>query len=237
MPPNLSHSPQSTIGSAGYGRPWSPSSQNYAPSPRTHSAHGSVSAGPHRRSTLGYQPYPPQLSPTAMGAYSPSYAMGHWMPQHSPQPLEIIEYTGTGFHHLLDQSTSIVERHQQRPEDMGMMQAPESISQSTLAQRRLQRGGSYTYGDHPGSSPLQSPVSASMGGTPRDEVYGGLIYQPLPSQTTQHIHGRSMSAANLRSGAPQVQSHAAPPYSPQTSEHSQSVSSNQGFVSPRTRSR
>lgn len=244
----MAHSPQSTISATAYGRPWSPTSQNYTPSPRTHSAHASMSAGVHRRSTLGFQPYP-QLSPTALGQYSPSYPMGQWLPQHSPQSMEVMDtYTGTGFHHLLDQPPAIGAR-QSRPEDMGMMQTPETIAQSSIAQRRLYRGGSYTYGEHHGTPPLQSPLATSSGSSkdygspgmiPRDEPYGGLIYQPIPDQTNPQVHGRSMSATNLRS-APQLQqggashiTHSAPPFSPQSSEHSQSVSSNQGFVSPQS---
>lgn len=204
-----------------------------------------MSAGAHRRSTLGFQPYP-QLSPTSMGQYSPSYPMGHWLPQHSSQSMEVMEtYTGTGFHHLVDPSPAISGR-QSRPEDMGMMPAPETIAQSSIAQRRLYRGGSYTYGEHYGTPPLQS-LAASAGSTsndymspgmiPRDEAYGGLIYQPISDQANPQMHGRSMSATNLRSPSQLQQSHIAhsgPPFSPQSSEHSQSVSSNPGFVSPQS---
>ncbi len=206
-----------------------------------------MSAGGHRRSTLGFQPYP-QLSPTSMGQYSPSYPMGHWMPQLSSKSMEVMEtYTGTGFHHLVETSPAIGGR-QSRPEDMGMMQTPETITQSSIQQRRLYRGGSYTYGEHHGTPPLQSPLATSTGSTsndymspgtmPRDEAYGGLIYQPISDQANPHIHGRSMSATNLHSASQLQQggashiAHSAPPFSPQSSEHSQSASSNPGFVSP-----
>ena len=182
VPNNASHSSPGTIGSPGYGanRPWTPT---YGTSPRTH--------GAHRRSTPGYHPYasPTQPSPTGgTGTYSPGFMMGPWM-QQQPSPGDVMEnYSGTGYHHLVD-PTSVSGRGGR---NMGM-ESPGMMGQSTLAQRRLQREGSYTYGaETQGTSPLPSPLMISAGIPssrgyssspsllPRDESpYGKMMYAPL----------------------------------------------------------
>ena len=141
VPQSISHSaPGTTIASPGYTRSWSPTGTG---SPRGYTSMNAA----HRRSTQGYHPYAQsQPSPTGMG-YSPSsaYVVGSpWMqqqPQQSPQ--DIAEsYAGTGFHHLLDPTTSVQAR---RSTTDGGLESPSLMTQSSLAQRRLfQREGSYT---------------------------------------------------------------------------------------------
>jgi hypothetical protein len=125
-----------------------------------------------------YTPYP-QLSPTHL-PYTPGYVMGTWIPPESPQQDINETYTGTGYHHLVDQPMS-------RQADT-MRQDGSVISPSTLAQRRLYRGNSYTFGT--GLPSLQSPAS------PREDAfYGRIAYAPLPINP-QSGHSHSMSATN-----------------------------------------
>ena len=170
------------LGSPGYGRPWSPSSAQYVTSPRQ-AVHGPLSAGGTR-----YNPYP-QLSPTQL-QYTPSYVVGSWVQTSSPQQ-EISEaYTGTGYHHLLDQTVN-------RSPDTLRQDSSSLIAQSTIAQRRLHRGNSYTYGAE--MHPLHSM-------SPRDDTaYGRMGYTPLPLNqqlSSQPIQPQPISATGAIS--PQI---------------------------------
>ena len=248
VPPSASHSaPGTAIASPGYTRPWSPTSGG---SPR---GYGSMSAG-HRRSTQGYHPYAQsQPSPTGMG-YSPSSAYvvaPPWMQQPQQSPQDIAEsYAGTGFHHLLDPTTSVQPR---RSTTDGGLESP-MMAQSSLAQRRLlQREGTYTYGmETQGTSPLPSPLTissvvpsssskgnyiSSPGLVPREETgYGKLMYAPLHVSSSTPQLQSSMSASSIH--ATQIQNQSTQHISQKplnfspissTSQHSQS---SQSFPTP-----
>jgi hypothetical protein len=208
-----------------------------------------MSAG-HRRSTQGYHPYAQsQPSPTGMG-YSPSSAYvvtSPWMQQQSPQDISE-SYAGTGFHHLLDPTTSVQSR---RSTTDGGPESPNMMLQSSLAQRRLlQREGSYTYGmETQGASPLPSPLTipsgipskgnyiSSPGLVSREETaYGKLMYAPLhvSSSTPQlqsSMSASSMHATQIQNQSTQHISQKPVNFSPisSTSQHSQS---SQSFPTP-----
>jgi hypothetical protein len=250
VPSNAPHSaPGTAIASPGYTRPWSPNSGG---SPR---GYGNMSAG-HRRSTQGYHPYAQsQPSPTGMG-YSPSpgYVVAPpWMqPQPQPQsPQDIAEsYAGTGFHHLLDPTTSVQPR---RLTTDGGSESPTMMMQSSLAQRRLvQREGSYTYGmETQMTSPLPSPLTIPSGipsstkgayisspglGSREETGYGKLMYTPLSVSSSTPQLQSPMSASSIH--ATQIQNQSTQHinqkpanFSPisSTSQHSQS---SQSFPTP-----
>lgn len=224
VPPNSA--PGSIASSTGYSRPWSPTTPT---SPR---GYGSMSAG-HRRSTQGYHPYAPQPSPTGL-VYSPSYVVAPWMQQQSPQ--EIADsYAGTGFHHLLDPSPSVAR--QARTD--GGMDSPNMTVQSSLAQRRLQRGESYTYGDQ--MSPLPSPITIPVGQPsrgysspsllPKEEPYGKLMYAPLHVASNPQLQS-SMVASSLHSTQIQKQTQAHVSQKPVNFSPMSSSTSSQSFPTP-----
>jgi len=233
-PPNIPPTNSGQARSAGYGgRPWSPSAtSSFSQSPR--SAHpGSLSAGP-RRSTPGYHPYASQPSPTGLPQYSPSYVVSPWGMQ-TPSPQEMPEnYSGTGFHHLLDQPSTIPRL--QRPPEVGYI---DSSNVMGLPPRRLQRGDSYSYGIPPsGASASPSPISTptdippTRGYTgspsllPRDDSpYGRMMYAPIQISPTSHMPGHPLPGANTATqmqGQPPSQMLHSINYPPQPSPSSHS---------------
>lgn len=165
-----------------------------------------------------------------------------WVPQVQSPPDVADSYAGTGFHHLVDPAGSMTRP--MRPADVGL-ESPNMIPHSSLAQRRLQRGDSYTYGvDTQGTSPLPSPLTIPLGVPPnkgytsspsmisREELgYGKLMYTPLSVSSSPQLQG-SIASPGLHSATSQIQNqsmqshvaHKPVSYSPlsATSQHSHS---------------
>jgi hypothetical protein len=183
--PQNPHSVPVALSSAGFSRPWSPSSPTYV-SPRL-SPHGIAPA--HRRMSQPYHPYQQQQSPTGM---YPAYVMsGQW-----PQQQEI---TGTGFHHLLDNPPAVTGR-QTRPVESSYVESP-MIAPSNLAQRRLQRDGGFQYVAENQASPLQSPMTTPSDYTPThdDPAYDKLLYSPLSTAAIQQQQSSQHTSPQLQS--------------------------------------